>query len=217
MVNPDNHNNYETRKEFEMNYIVINDKRIDLTDEQIKEIKGCLDSDTVRLSDIAVGDVCEIGGNEFVVLEHFEDTTAVILKGLFSDKEKFGERNNYENSNVDVLCEDFGKRLSSIVGEDNLIEHTVDLTANDGLKCYGIIKRKVSLLTADLYRRYVYILDKYKVDKWWWLATPWSTKFHEDEDCVLCVSPRGSVDYDDSNDYGVRPFCILNSNIFVSQ
>lgn len=202
-----------------MNYIVINDKRIDLTDEQIKEIKGCLDSDPVRLSDVAAGDVCKIGENEFVVLEHYDGTTAVILKGLFGDKEKFGESNNYENSNVDVLCADFGKRLSSVVGEDNLIEHTVDLTSNDGLKCYGSVKRKVSLLTADLYRRYVYILDKYKVEKWWWLATPWSTKLHEDEDWVLCVSPSGRIG-DDYCNYlydGVRPFCILNSNIFVSK
>ena len=202
-----------------MNYIVINDKRIDLTDEQIKEIKDCLGSDSVRLSDVAAGDVCKIGENEFVVLEHSGDTTAVILKGLFSDKEKFGENNNYNNSNVDDLCAEFGKRLSSIVGEDNLIEHTVDLTANDGLKCYGSVKRKVSLLTADLYRRYVYILDKYKVEKWWWLATPWSTKLHEDEDWVLCVSPRGSINYDGyyCYDFGVRPFCILKSNIFVSK
>ena len=202
-----------------MNYIVINDKRIDLTDEQIKEIEGCLTSDTVRLSDIAVGDACKIGDNEFVVLEHFEDTTAVILKGLLCDNETFGENNNYENSNVDVLCGEFGKRLSSIVGEDNFIEHTVDLTANDGLKCYGSVKRKVSLLTADLYRRYVYILDKHKVDKWWWLATPWSTKLHEDEDWVLCVSPRGNINDGIGNGIvsGVRPFCILNSNIFVSK
>lgn len=202
-----------------MNYIVINDKRIDLTDEQIKEIKGCLDSDPVRLSDVAAGDVCKIGENEFVVLEHSGDTTAVILKGLFSDKEKFGESNNYEDSNVDALCADFEKRLSSIIGEDNLIEHVVDLTANDGLKCYGIIKRKVSLLTADLYRRYVYILDKHKVDKWWWLATPWSTKLHEDEEWVLCVSPSGFIGNVSCSyvNFGVRPFCILNSNIFVSK
>ena len=202
-----------------MNYIVINDKRIDLTDEQIKEIKDCLGSDSVRLSDVAVGDVCKIGENEFVVLEHSEDTTAVILKGLLRDGEKFGESNNYEDSNVDALCAEFARCLSSVVGEDNLIEHTVDLSANDGLRCYGNVKRMVSLLTADLYRRYVYILDKHKVDKWWWLATAWSTKLHEDEDWVLCVSPRGDIDSDRYyyDDNGVRPFCILNSNIFVSK
>ncbi len=201
-----------------MNYIVLNDKKIELTDEQIKEIRECLFSAPVKLSDVAVGDTFKIGENEMVVLEHSEGSTAVILKGLFSDKEKFGDNNNYENSNVDALCGEFGRCLSSVIGEDNLIEHVVDLTANDGLKCYGIIKRKVSLLTADLYRRYVYTLDKHKVEKWWWLATPWSTKLHEDEDWVLCVSPSGCIDNDYYNyDFGVRPFCILNSNIFVSK
>ena len=94
----------------------------------------------------------------------------------------------------------------------------MDLTADDGLKCYGSVKRKASLLTTETYRRYVYILDKHKPDDWWWLATALSTPAHGYKSAVKCVAPSGYVfnylcNYDD---FGVRPFCILKSHIFVS-
>ena len=78
--------------------------------------------------------------------------------------------------------------------------------------------RKASLLTTEQYRRYVEILDKHKIDKWWWLATPYSTAAHEDTDYIKCVSPPGDIGdgyYD--FDFGVRPFCILKSDILVSK
>ena len=104
------------------------------------------------------------------------------------------------------------------MGAENLIGHTVDLTADDGLKCYGSVTRKMSLLTAEQYRKYVYLIDEHKLDKWWWLATAWSTPKHDDTSWIKCVSPRGNIYYGiyDRNS-GVRPFCILKSNIFVSK
>ena len=93
----------------------------------------------------------------------------------------------------------------------------MDLTSDDGLKDYGSICRKASLLTADLYRRYVQILDTCKPSAWWWLATPYSTPAHESSTWIKCVAPAGFIFYDYFYiDFGVRPFCILNSNIFVS-
>ena len=155
---------------------------------------------------------------EFVVLEHSKDTTAVILKNLLYTDKKFGSDNDYKGSNVDSICCDFGEVVKKIVGCSNLIKHMVDLTSDDGLKDYGKIHRYASLLTTGLYRRYVEILDNHKVDKWWWLATPYSTQTHENTSWIKCVTPSGSVFNDFySYNYGVRPFCILNSNIFVSQ
>ncbi len=156
--------------------------------------------------------------NEFIVLEQTGETTAVLLKDLLFEEEIFDESNNYNCSNVDNLCIDFGNKIEAEVGAGNLVEHTVDLTADDGLKCYGSVERKMSLLTADLYRKYVYVIDKFKVDKWWWLCTPFSTPAHEEDTWVKCVSPRGSIGGDGYYDsFGVRPFCILKSNIFVSK
>lgn len=200
-----------------MNYIMLNDRKIELTAEQVKEMERSFGLGKIKLADIAVGEPFEVGPHEFIVLEHSKETTAVILKGLLCDSEEFGESNHYDGSAVDGICHEFGLAIERLVGTENLIEHTVDLTADDGMKCYGNVKRKMSLLTADLYRRYVYVLDKFKIDKWWWLSTPFSTPAHEDSTWVKCVSPRGNI-YDDCRyGCGVRPFCIFNSNIFVSK
>ena len=203
------------------NYLVINNHRIELTEEQINQIIAAHNPGipTIELADIAVGETFKIGEHEFIVLEHSGETTAIILKGLLFEDKKFGESNNYDGSHVDVMCNEFAGKIAAIVGEENLIHHTVDLTADDGLKDYGKVDRRVSLLTADLYRRYVETLDKHKINKWWWLATPHSTKTHDNESWVKCVAPSG---YISSSDYdchysGVRPFCILKSNIFVSK
>ena len=203
-----------------MNYIEIEGVKIELTAKQVKKLKEELKiCNAKRLSEIAVGDTFTLGDYEFIVLEQSGDTTAVILKELFKNGEKFSESDNkYYGSNVDNICNEFAMEMKEIVGKENLVEHTVDLTADDGLKCYGSIKRKMSLLTAEQYRKYVYIMDKHKIDKWWWLATAHSTSKHDNSSWVKCVSPDGFMDdfiYYDIN--GVRPFCILKSNIFVSK
>lgn len=203
------------------NYLCINGKKIELTAEQIKQIEGSMKvkGTETKLKSIPVGETFKLGKYEFIVLEHSKDTTAVILKNLLYESERFGSNNNYNGSYVEGLCDKFATEIMKIVGKENLIEHTVDLTADDGLKDYHKVKRYMSLLTATLYRRYVEILDKYMIKKWWWLATPFSTPKHDGANWVKCVSPSGYVYYDFYyfNSSGVRPFCILNSSIFVSE
>ena len=116
------------------------------------------------------------------------------------------------------ICREFAEEIAAIVGEENLVEHTVDLTSDDGLKDYGKVKEKVSLLTTELYRRYVDVLDLDRFQKYWWLATPYSAPKHEVSSWIKCVSPRGSIGNGGCySDYGgVRPFLILKSDIFVS-
>ena len=200
------------------NFLVINGKRIDLTEEQINSIKQSFDIGDVQLSSVKAADTFRIGEYELFVLEQLGDTTAVMLKELIHDEEQFGNNNNYDGSNVDKLCNEFGTVIEGLVGKENIIEHTVDLTSDDGLKCYGLVNRKMSLLTTEQYRKYVYIIDEHKLDKWWWLATAYSTSKHNDTSWIKCVSPRGYFDLINYfSDVGVRPFCILKSNIFVSK
>lgn len=200
------------------NYISINGQQTELTEEQVQQIKASFSLQAERLAEVPVGDIRKVGDYEVIVLEQSGDTTAVICKDFIRSC-KFGDSNNYDGSKVDKLCNEFATNLAKIIGEDNVILHTVDLTSDDGLKDYGSVKRYASLLTADLYRRYVYILDKHKPDAWWWLATSYSTPTHEHTSWVKCVSPTGRINNDSYScyDYGVRPFCILNSNIFVSK
>lgn len=170
-----------------------------------------------RLADLQVGDCFMAGEHQFVVLEHCIDSTAVILKNLLEKRAAFGKNNDYARSTVDRICNDFAGQLAEIVGEENLVEHEVDLTSDDGLKDYGTVQRRASMLTCDRYRKYVYVLDKHKVDEWWWLATAWSAPTHGSTYGCKCVAPSGSIFNDYFNyDNGVRPFCILKSSIFVS-
>ena len=199
------------------NYIMVNGQRIELTQEQVERIIAASAVAERELSSFTEGDVVKIGQHEMVVLEHAGAATVLIRKDLIADDEEFGENNNYNGSNVDAICNRFGDDLISTVGEENVLRLAVDLTSDDGLKDYGSVTRLAALLTADQYRRYVHILDKHKLDAWWWLATPHSTPTHENANWVRCVSPSGDISIGSYNSgYGVRPFCILKSNIFVS-
>ena len=200
------------------NYICINDVKTELTDKQGGKVRKLLELKERRLSEVPVGQTVRIGDHVMIALEHSGDTTAVICKEPYRKDVPFGKNNNYNGSNVDKICEKFADELAAIVGEENIVMHTVDLTTDDGLKDYGKIRRRASAMTTDQYRRYVDILDEYKLDIWTWLATAFSTKKHDSDRLVKCVSPSGCVlssNYVDG-DRGVRPFCILKSNIFVS-
>ena len=202
------------------NCIIINNQKIELTQEQIDQIMAAHNASSVKLSDIPAEETCKIGEHEFIVLEHTGDTTLLVRKDPLPGDIVFGENNNYDGSNADAACVAFGNEIAAIVGAENILLHTVDLTANDGLKDYGEIERYASAFTADRQRRYVQTMDKYPTDRWCWLATPWSTPSHESDRYVLCVSPSGDIRYYYScydDDCGVRPFCILKSNIFVSK
>lgn len=202
-----------------MNYLSINNQKIELTEEQAKALQLAFGSEAgIRLSEIAPGETFKVGEHEFFVLEHLCDETAVMMKELLYTSEKFGTNNNYEGSHVDELCSEFGCKIEKIVGEDNLVMHEVDLTSDDGLEDYGTIKRKMSLITANDYRKWVKVLDKHKLGKWWWLSTAYSTPTHDDDSWVKCASPVGHIGINIyCNSRGVRPFCILKSNIFVSK
>ena len=201
------------------NFIQINGKKIDLTEEQVQKIVGELEIDRKKscLAEIEPGKTFKIGNTEFVVLAQCGEMTEVITKSVL-EKMYFGTKNNLNGSKVDRYCKEFAETLINQIGEENLVEHVVDLTSDDGLKDYGYEFRKVSLLTANQYREYVDILDLHKPDCWWWLATPFSTPRHENDAWIKCVSPAGNISYDSYNfgNYGVRPFCILKSSIFVS-
>lgn len=202
------------------NYICLNGKKIEIGEDKLSEIKkalgvkGCFYIDKNEKGE----QIAHVGKYEFLVLERSGDTIALLLKSHHKGNVQFGPNNDFRGSNVQKICREFAEEIAAIVGEENIVEHTVDLTSDDGLRDYGKISEKCSLLTTDLYRRYVDILDLDQLDKYWWLVTPWSTPRHESSTLVKCVSPRGSIDFDSCNygRIGVRPFLILKSHIFES-
>lgn len=199
------------------NYLCLEGKKIELTEKQLKEIKDSFVKKR-RLGDVPAGDIVGIGSYDFIVLDHNDGETRLLMKGLYKEDVKFGPDNNYKNSDVKKICDKFAKELEDLVGSDNIISHKVDLTSLDGLRTYDACYAKCSPMTFDMARSYVDILDRYKLDQYWWLCTPWSTPEHGYSSAVCVVSPSGGIydNYYGCDVIGVRPFCILESDIFVS-
>lgn len=171
----------------------------------------------IKLSEIANGKTFKIGDVEFIKFtEENGETTAVLKDCVY--RSEFGKNNNFAKSKVlEKLKKEFLPKITEIIGEENILEHNVDLTSLDGLKTYGSIKSKISIPTFDFYRANVEMFDKYKVDSWWWLATPDTTPEHYNDSWISCVTPDGDLNCDYCSHHGgVRPFLKFVSSISVS-
>ena len=195
---------------------------INTTDtELIVELKDNADKSQILLKDISVGETFKIGGEEWIVLEHFKDTTICLRKELLLVKFKFdATTNNFSKSYINhFLNVHYKEKLQRLVG-NNLCVHSVDLTSDDGLKDYGTCKSVyVSLLTCEQYRKYTDIMLKYNPKQWWWLATAYSTPTRGYRECVRAVLSDGTLSdnvcYSDGG--GVRPVIILNNLLHVDE
>ena len=147
----------------------------------------------MQLSEVKIGNTFTIAGIEFIKCTDEEGICAVVSKDVLFNL-KFGKNNNFSKSIIlSKLKKEILPKLELKVGTENIKEFELDLTALDGLDTYGKFKTKISLPTFDFYRKNVKLFDKYKVDKWWWTATPETTKEHYNDYWTVCVSPRGNV------------------------
>lgn len=174
----------------------------------------------VMLKDIPVGGKFDTGIGRFIVLEQKENYTAVITEDLYREDVKFDDDcTDYKKSPLRELCE--GEILNEFVaefGEDNICENEAGLVTVDGQEVFGKLLTKVRPLTFDEAREYNDLLVNKDLPDWYWTCTPWSTKERGWKYSVAVVSPSGCIDDDDYvSSFGVRPFCILKSNIFVSK
>ena len=117
------------------------------------------------------------------------------------------------------LCD--GEILNEFVaefGEDNICENEAGLVTVDGQEVFGKLLTKVRHLTFDEAREYNDLLVNKDLPDWYWTCTSWSTSERDWPYSVAVVSPSGDVyGRNCSFSLGVRPFCILKSNIFVSK
>ena len=181
------------------------------------EIKVVAESQKRRLCEIPVGEVCEIAGYDFIILEHTDENATYVLLKDFLTKTEFGNSCDYRTSSVKRIIDDFSENIRKKLPLGSVFPHDIDLTSDDGRKDFGSVTVCASLLTCDLYRRWVNVIDKFRINAWWWLATSYSTPSNEYTRYVRCVSSDGTLDYYDcGRSHGVRPFCKLNSSIFVS-
>ena len=171
------------------------------------------------LANIKDGEIFSIAGVEFIKFFDKDGITTAVAKNSLGDY-RFGDNNNFAESSIKKMLEkDFLPKIEKEIGAENIVEHEVDLLSLDGSDKWGKVNCKVSLPTFDFYRQNVKVFDKHKLKDYWWTVTPDSTSEHYNDYWLVCVSPSGDVDRDgyDGNYDGVRPFCILKSNIFVSK
>lgn len=174
----------------------------------------------VMLKDIPVGGKFETGIGRFIVLEQKEDSTAVITEELYRKNVKFDDGSNgYFTSDLsDLFEEEIFPEFKEEFGAENLRSSTASLATVDMQNKNSILHAKVRPLTFDEARKYNELLVNKNLTDWYWTCTAWSTEERGWPYSVAVVSPSGDIDrnYCDNSD-GVRPFCILKSNIFVSK
>lgn len=174
----------------------------------------------VQLSELEVGETFNTEIGKFKVLEQCGEETKVIQVDFARECVQFdSDSTDYKTSALRKLCDnEIYEEYAKVFGAENIVEHEVDLTTVDVQKDFGTLDCKVRPLTFDEARQYNGLLVKEDLPDWYWTCTPWSTKERGWEYSIAVVSPSGNFDGDYYGYYyGVRPVCILKSNIFVSK
>ena len=174
----------------------------------------------VPLSALFPGETFKIGERDFIVLEHTDNGTKVISKGLFKESVVFDENTrDYNKSSIKNIIEtEIQPWIEKKVGAENLVAHKVHLTSVDMQEEFEPWKGCVRLLTFEESREYNDFLVKEDLGDWWWTMTPWSTEKRGWKYSLAVVSPSGFFsNYYCDFSFGVRPVCILKSNIFESE
>lgn len=173
----------------------------------------------VELSTLKRGEVFQTTGKrKYKVLEQYGDTTKIISLDLVKENVEFGSTSDYKTSNVKKLCDtEILKDFEEEFGAENIETHTADIITADGQKL-GTVDCKIRPITFDEARGYTDITPNPRLNDWYWTLSPWSTEERGWGKSLAVDSPSGVVDnYSCSSENGVRPVCILKSNIFVSK
>lgn len=171
-----------------------------------------------KLQYLKIGEVFKYELFDWIKLDDLEDGTLAIMKDRLPDTRRFDEdSNNWRNSELrNWLNNNFLHTLiDNGAKEDNFLRFERDLTADDGMKDYGNLSDRLSLITCEEYRKYRNLIPI--INNWWWTLTPYSCvgKYS----CyVRCVYTDGSLNDVDANIActGIRPICNLKHGLLVS-
>lgn len=191
---------------------------VNKSEDKIEIIIDLTNKDFKLPNSLKAGDIFkDKDGEEYILLRFLSNGDAVVLKKDSLKEMQFGSNNNYNGSNIDnYLCKEYLLELERKFGNNNIVEHEVDLLSLDGEDDYGKITRKVSILTIDDYRHNKKAIKNH-INKWFWLCTPDSTPSGYGSGCVRYVDSGGDVCCVWFNDCGaVRPRFVLASSIFES-
>lgn len=202
-----------------------------LTLEMARDLVARLEAEEkeekVQLKDLKPGETFMIGEYEFIVLEQVfdvnggdSDVTSVVsknfmLKGIMFDSEA---RNYYVSYLKGTIEAKIFPIIEKEVGAENIVENLCDLRSVCGEDEFGMSMSKVRPMTFDEVRKYHKFIKNENLDDWWWTCTPWGSDKNGNVRTIATVSPDGHVGASYCRTHtGVRPFCILKSDIYVSR
>lgn len=171
-----------------------------------------------RLCKIPCGQAVKIGDREFIVLEQREGCTAVITKDFVTEM-KFDGNGDWSISPIRrYLNTKFRNELVAAIGKDGIIKRCTDIIADDSSTNVCHFDDFVTLLTYEEYCKYREHL-RCKLpssEKPWWLMTCNADTAKGRARCVCYVYSYSALAWHNCGEkYGIRPFCLLNSDILV--
>lgn len=183
---------------------------------------------TGEIGKLDAGSRFTYGGLEWVVLAHNPQKKAVLVLAADVLKTESGEtrympfdeenKNDFAASSVRAFLNgDFLEELAAAgADKEAFLPLALDLTSDDGLKDYGIDRVTIGIYTDQIYREFRNIIPP--ASDWHWTATPFSTTRNGYEHLVRVVYSSGALGDDDAcyGNGGVRPLCVLKSDILVS-
>lgn len=196
-----------------------NKKILQKAKELVELLEKQEETGNVELSTLKRGDVFQTTGKrKYKVLEQYGDTTKIISLDLVKEKIEFGDTSDYKTSKVKKLCDtEILKDFEEEFGEENIETHTAAIITVNGQKL-GTVDCKIRPITFDEARGYTDTTPNPCLNDWYWTLSPWSTEERSRGKSLAVVSPSGFFRINFCNDvFGVRPVCILKSNIFVSK
>ena len=178
------------------------------------------ESGKVKLSELNPGDIFQTTGKrKYKVLEQYTEHTKIISLGFVKENVKFDNNtSNYEKSSLRKLCDtEILKDFEEEFGEENIETDVADLITVDGQEI-GEVKCKVRPLTFDEARKYTELMPNKELNDYYWTCSAWSTEERGWKYAITVVSPSGVFNCNCcSFSCGVRPVCILKSNLSVSK
>lgn len=157
-----------------------------------------------------------LGGIAWTVIQTGADWVKCIASDCVKER-AFDEENKNDFAASSLRAYLNGEFLKKLIGEgapEEMFEYfNIDLTADDGLKNYGGDRVRIGLITCEEYRLLRGNIPALP-ERWWWTATPDSSI----NPFVRIVRADGSLSSYRAyyGDYGVRPLCVLKSEILKS-
>ena len=188
---------------------------VHITSDNVVEINW--ESVKKQLSELVPGDIFkDKEGTEYIVCDKLDESTLVIRKDLLEENIMFGENNDWRKSEIRKYLNDtYYSKLKDLFGENAIRKIHTNLVSLDGWNDYGSCDDMVAMITVTDYMKY----HKYIGDCNWnyWMSTPNSTPTGNGSGYIRIVAPNGdTVCIRVGCELGVRPFFILQSDIFVS-